>query len=352
MDTTRLNLALYEEPESFEFFQAVRLLELVGLTEDPPRRSVGGVASPEQEAVRFDVDPSAVFATSDVSALEPPAAGGPALPTMSVRFLGLVGPSGTLPPPYTTHTNQSIAAKDRSFIDFLGQFDHRAISFFYRAWRKYRYGLDFEHWARSEGREDPFTRGLLSLMGLGTDGVRGLSAISDLELIGSLSHYANRTRTADGLERVLAKNLGVRARVLQFRGRWLRVGEEDRCRLGDDEALQSGSASIGEGAMLGGAYWDVAGLVEVRLGPVDLETFNEYAPEGAEHARLAALVESYLDRRIDWRLSIEVEAGLAVGIHLAGDGAAARPQLGRNTWLELRPTTESNRIASFAPAAT
>ena len=60
--------------------------------------------------------------------------------------------------------------------DFFDLFNHRIISHFFRAWKKYRFAIAYEAEARKErpmdGRRlgDVFTYGLYSLLGMGTGG--------------------------------------------------------------------------------------------------------------------------------------------------------------------------------------
>src|SRR5215472_17062680 len=87
---------LFAEGFCFDFFQAVRLLEKL----DPERRSVGHDATPRHEAARFRAHLSVSFPPSAIYQFEPPTATVPAL-TLTVTFMGLVGPSGVLPRHYT-----------------------------------------------------------------------------------------------------------------------------------------------------------------------------------------------------------------------------------------------------------
>src|SRR5580698_11543089 len=158
---------LRREPFSFDFFQAVRLLERFF----PERTSVGKFTHPENEVARFGVHPSLAFPASQIQSMDWPEQK-PA--KMTVNFMGLTGPQGVLPNPYTTLLIERLRASDSSPRDFLDIFNHRIISLFYRAWRKYRFDVACE-----QGERDLFSRHLLSLLGLGTDGLRDRQAVSD-----------------------------------------------------------------------------------------------------------------------------------------------------------------------------
>ena len=59
---------LRREPFSFDFFQAVRLLERFF----PERTSVGQFAHPETEVARFGVNPSLAFPASQIQSMDWP----------------------------------------------------------------------------------------------------------------------------------------------------------------------------------------------------------------------------------------------------------------------------------------
>ena len=93
---------LRREPFSFDFFQAVRLLERFL----PERTPVGRFAHPDTEVARFGVHASLAFPASQIQAMEWPEKG----PVdMTVNFMGLTGPEGVLPNPYTSLIIETVA---------------------------------------------------------------------------------------------------------------------------------------------------------------------------------------------------------------------------------------------------
>lgn len=87
---------LFAEGYKFDFFQAVRLLEIL----NPECHSAGEGSDPLKEAVRFRSNNSLGFPASDVQEVAPPTEQGhPA--RMIVNFLGLAGAHGPLPHPFT-----------------------------------------------------------------------------------------------------------------------------------------------------------------------------------------------------------------------------------------------------------
>jgi len=97
--------ALENEPQTFEFFEAVLLLEKLLSDRDP----VGGFADPSKEAVRFGMYPSLAFPASQIQDIEWPPDGPP---KMIVNFMGMTGVVGVLPHVYTAMVIERGRARD------------------------------------------------------------------------------------------------------------------------------------------------------------------------------------------------------------------------------------------------
>lgn len=146
---------LRDHPGRFEFFQAVRLLLRFSVAGKP----VGDFVNPEEEAVRFAVEPSLAFPPSNIEEI----AWEGGLARMNVTFMGLIGPAGVLPRCYSSFLLSRLRDRDRALKEFLDLFHHRLISLFYRAWEKHRFGVAYER----EG-VDRVLNYLTCLVGLGT----------------------------------------------------------------------------------------------------------------------------------------------------------------------------------------
>src|SRR5207248_748376 len=138
---------------------------------------------------------------------------------------GLIGPSGILPRHYTEMLlrlqRESKEEERFALRDWLDLFNHRLLSHFFRAWKKYRFHLQFEE-NRFRGRgQDPVSQALLCLAGLGTQGLekrlkvsywdprtrpneRPLARVEDLALVYYGGYLAHRPRHAAGLEGMLS----------------------------------------------------------------------------------------------------------------------------------------------------
>jgi type VI secretion system protein ImpH len=344
---------LADEPFVFDFFQAVRLLrELANDCSGPV---------PADVTVRFAAHLSLSFPPSTVHDLRPPAeAGGP--PTMTVAFLGLTGPSGVLPRHYTELLlrleREAKGSEKRALRDWLDLFNHRVAALFYAAWEKYRFALPYGRGEADRPEPDPFTRSLLSLVGLGTRGLRNRLAVQsteggsrgeetetadgnstlcvdDLGLLRFAGILAQRHRSAWGLGVVLADHFRVPVAVEQFRGQWLLLDEPSQTRLGTDD----GNCTLGTDAVAGDRVWDVQGKFRVRLGPLRYGQFLDFLPDPqagrAAFVLLGRLVRFYAGPEFDFDVQLVLLPDHAPACAL--NEYEAGPRLGWNCWLLSEP---------------
>jgi type VI secretion system protein ImpH len=326
--TIRSNLAVSEiaeklrrEPFKFDFFQAVRLLERFY----PERTSVGRFAHPDTEVARFGAHPSLAFPASQIQAMDWPEQ---KAVQMTVNFMGLTGPEGVLPNPYTTLIIERLRANDSSSRDFLDIFNHRIISLFYRAWRKYRFDVACE-----QGERDLFSRHLLSLLGLGTDGLRDRQAVPDDTLVYYSGLLAQRPRSAQALQQILADYFEVPAEIEQFAGGWYRLDRETQCRLSEGK---SESEELGFGAVVGDEVWNQQSKVRVVLGPLSLERYADFLPGGQSWKPLRAWVQFFSNDEWDFEVKLILEREQVPACTLGAEGASG-PQLGWVSWVKSVP---------------
>ena len=156
---------------------------------EPGRQPVGESGPPADEVARFRTRLSLAFPASEIHEVQEPSAAGHPI-EMTVAFLGLTGPLGLLPHAYTELLIERARIQDRAFWEFLDLFNHRLISFFYRAWLKYRFPIAYER-----TRRDPFTELLFDVIGMGTGGLQGRTSVPDQGLLlysGLIAHGDGR----------------------------------------------------------------------------------------------------------------------------------------------------------------
>jgi type VI secretion system protein ImpH len=311
---------LQRDPFRFDFFRATRLLE--ASRPDLPR--IGASLSPAQDPVRFCQNPSLVFAPSTLEGLKQ----GPSdsCPRLFVRFLGLLGPNAPLPPHLTEYAYERILHHgDRTFAEFLNVFNHRLISFFYRAWAANQKAVDLDR-----PDEQRFAVFVGSFLGLGMESLQNRDPVQDWAKLYFSGRLACQTRNAEGLQAILTEYFEIPAKIETFVGRWMSLPAENVCRLG--ESPETGS--LGVTAILGSRFYECHLNFRIRLGPMHLVDYERLLPSGEAFKRLKAWVLDYCGEHFFWDAQFVLRADEVPEVHL---GRAGR--LGWTTWLKSEPFT-------------
>jgi type VI secretion system protein ImpH len=308
---------LFERAYSFRFFQAVRLLERMS----PGRAPVGRHGDPGREVARFRSRPSLEFPASEIHEIQPGRDGAP--PSVKVAFMGLVGPVGALPVPYTELAAERARHRDPTLWEFLDLFGHRLVSLFYRAWEKYRFAIAYER-----GEEDKFTGSLFGMVGLGTRGLRGRTSLPDEAFLYYGGLVAQRPHSASALAAAVADYFGVPAEVEQFRGQWLELDGESMSRLG------SANSSLGVSTVAGSRVWDVQSKFRLRFGPLTLAEFEGLLPSGSAFRMVADAARFFAGPELDFDMQLVLQAAEVPPCRLAAGGGG--PRLGWTSWLKTR----------------
>jgi len=313
--------ALERDPYTFDFFQAVRLLERLM----PDRQPVGLFVNPSREVVHFGVHSSFAFPPSRIHSLER-TDNGPA--RMSVNFMGLTGALGVLPHYYTELLITRGRAKDHAIRDFFDVFNHRLISLFFQAWQKYRFAVAYER-----GERDRFSHHLLDLIGLGTEGLQNRQAVADDSLIYYAGLLAQQPRSAVALRQVLADYFNVPVEIEQFAGGWFKLDKETQCCFGDE---LSSSEQVGLGAVVGDEIWDQQSSVRVKLGPLTLAQYLDLLPNGTAYKPLLGLLGFFAETEFDFEVQLILNRDEVPPCELGAE-EGAMPQLGWVTWMKSAP---------------
>jgi type VI secretion system protein ImpH len=314
-----LEEVLFAEGYRFDFFQAVRLLELIYVD----RKPVGRQASPNEEVVRFRTHLSLSFPPSAIQDLEhAPASDGPA--RLTAAFMGLTGPLGVLPRHYTELLLERARQHDGTLRDFLDLFDHRMISLFHRAWEKYRFHVAYEHTIKSGGGYDPFSLHLFDLIGMGTKGLRGRLEFGDEALLFYAGLLGQHPRSASAIGNVLSDYFAMPVAVAQFVGQWLEITEENRTKLGD------ANNTLGLSAVAGTQIWDQQAKFKLRVGPLQYLDFKRLLPGGDAYRPFVQLARFCAGQEYDFDLQLVLKAPEVPGCRL-GDQEA---RLGFSSWLK------------------
>lgn len=313
-----LESQLRKEPFTFQFFQAIRLLERFL----PDRQPVGGFGHPSKEVARIGTHPSLAFPASEIQSLRWEE-GKP--PFLEVNFMGLTGLQGPLPQWFTAMVLERIRSGDSTLNDFLNIFNHRSISLFYRAWQKYRFDVSYER-----GERDKFFLDLLALIGLGTQGLPSRQEVVDEALIYYAGLLARHQRSALALEQLLGDYFEVPVQIEQLVGAWYDLDADSLCSL---DGSESPSQELGKGAVVGDQTWDQHSRVRIKLGPLSLERYQNFLPNGSAYKPLQALVRFYSNDELEFEIQLILDRDHVPPCELGVESAAA-PQLGWVTWVK------------------
>ena len=336
---------LFNHAYDYEFFQAVRLLARLFAG----RKPVGSTSRPSDEFVRFrqlgtypDVREARLalaFPASAVHELGQPSQ--PADPArMTVTFFGLTGTQGVLPLWYTEWMIARRAAKDDTLAAFLDLFNHRLVSFFYRAWEKHRPPVLYELATIRSQQPDPFTQALFDLIGMGTPGLLGRMQIRDESLLLYAGLISQHPLSAPSLRGILRDYFSVPVEIQQCVGDWYELEDADRCYL----APEAQRNQLGEASFLGDGIWNQQSRFRIQLGPLVLPRFLEFLPNGSAMSKLVELTTYLTGQAMTFDVQVILRAEDVPHARLADEGEDA-PRLGWIGWLK---TTDFESAAGDA----
>ena len=255
------------------FVQAVRTIEQAAHRRPGVQVEVGADLPLAEEPMHFIASDRMALVASDVADIAEARPGSP--PQLTANLLGLAGATPALPPFYSETQLQRRRLRDPSFASFLNIFDHRALSFFYRIFRKYSWLVAIER-EPSPG-QDPISRAVLALAGFATPGSLARLTLDDAVLIPLAGQLGDQRRSAAGVETVLRTLTGLDLRVVEAEPVWLALPPSEQTRLGGPAHRQFArlggtEAATGLGvldaALIGAAVLDIQHHYAVEIGPL------------------------------------------------------------------------------------
>lgn len=336
--STSVRDKLFLESYRFSFFQAARLLQ--GLVKDwykkTARQAVGHDSSPGDEAVKFSSYPSLKFASSEIAGLKKDVAAKQnqslVQAEMQVSFMGLTGQSSVLPVYFTELEINRIREKDYALKQFYDLFNHRSISFFYRAWEKYRLPFSYERKKlEAKANTDVITTGLESLLGINGKCLQRALPVNSEDLIFYAGFFSSPSRSASSLEAALSEILDVPVNVNQFKGEWMPLLEEDRLQL-PTFPLSGKNNCLGVDTVIGDEVFTVEGKFQLALGPLNRKQFESLQPGTQGLKALKDFTRLFVGDSFQFELKyiLKDEAIIAWDLDEVNHSL---PRLGLNTWL-------------------
>jgi type VI secretion system protein ImpH len=334
---------LLRHPWRFEAFQALRIVERTIVR-------AGGEASDAMSwPVRFRNTLSLGFAPSDLEAVQvvvdrlPIASPEEAVEVLSrpdayveivQPVMGLLGVAGALPATYTETLRggdgQRRRPEARAILDLMS---YRTVTLWYRAW-KYRHPALQRETARRGGIVDV----LRAIAGMGLESQRNMleegGGITDHSIAGFAAALRHRPMSAPHFARILTTYFGHSMKVQDFVGSWYPIPEEARSRLG--------TAQLGRNAILGGRYWQRHMRIRISIGPLPMDAYLRFLPDGPDTRVLAQWVLLCLGASYEVEVVPILRAADVVGVRL-GQGH----RLGRASFLHAFGPPRDRDDAAF-----
>jgi type VI secretion system protein ImpH len=309
-----LHDALHQQPERFNFFDAVRRIECAY----PNQPRLGESTKPSEDPVRFCHTPSLAFAPRMIDRFDKPSAGKPA--RMHGLFFGLFGPNAALPLHLTEYAlDRQINAKDTTLSAFANIFHHRMTSLLYRAWADAQPTVQYDR-----PKEDRFALYVGALVGLSTPHMGDRDAMPDRFKRFFAGRLLVESRNAEGLRTLLQDFFRVPVRVVEFVAEWMRLPDEAHLRLGRSSQV----AALGLTAVIGESVWGTQQRFRLRIGPLDGEQFKHFLTGGDALRQLVAAVKSYVGEEKAWDVQLVLRENEIPTTRL---GQAGR--MGLTTWM-------------------
>lgn len=324
---------LLDEPQRFEFFQAVRtVVAWLGEHGIPPDKALA-------EYLRFQNSLSLGFPPSQVEALQA-VAGGPIADQAGLNravqdqqglqiritpsFMGFLGAHGTLPPHYTERiVAWQSAEHDEAPRAFLDMLSNRMLALFYEAWRKHRVEQRMD--------EDGFLPLLLALVGFqrGAE-INNADGVCDEAIALYAGLLQQRPVSSLVLGRLLSGYLGVPIQVEEAIGHWNPMAPSEQACLG------VANATLGENTMLGENSWRPDLRARLLLGPLDRTGFDRFLPGAAGALALKRMLSLFGEQTIAYEIELILRAEEVRPLCLVG-GSEPVGRLGLDSFMVSGP---------------
>jgi type VI secretion system protein ImpH len=332
---------LLAHPQSYDFFQAVRVIEQ-SLATDKSYVLLSQQQDPAQETLRFRGTAALRHPMHEIDriTLQTDATSQPQF-SLQVSFLSLFGACGILPHHYTELIIKRLKLKDTAFNDFLDVLNHRLVSLFYRAWQKYHLPTLYET-AQCHSTSDGFTTMIDSLTGNDTDHLQDKLIVAEnvFRFYGGI--FANTRRSAHQLQRLLSDYLNVPVKIKPCQAKRLTITLENRSSLRKGQNNQ-----LGNNIVLGQYITDTQAHFRIQLGPLTYPQFQTFTPRSRRVIEISQLTKRYVGLVFDFDIQLLLKAAEVPACQLSRD-----TMLGWNTWLKSQPFRQDANDAILLPRRT
>ncbi|MES2252984.1 MAG: type VI secretion system baseplate subunit TssG [Pseudomonadota bacterium] len=333
--------ALRDEPYSFDFDQAVIVLEHMNkLTKQDKKETLiplGDSCDLTREALTIKSHVSFATPASELQQLDTETE--TKKPTLWINFLGLAGALGPLPTPYTEMVIDRTRVKDTSFRDFLDIFNHRVAGMWHRLHKKVHVGI-----AQVLPQHSSIGKCLLRLAGISHERIIDGTALTETALLTYQSLLWKQPHGGIGLEQMINHHFGVNTKVHNFEGAWRTARFDEISCIGTAQGQWN---TLGQTVILGSKGWDQMAGIRIDIGSLTWNKFCAFLPtsrgkQTSLHERLKDLCQLYvgLDFSISVRLILDhTEIKPTILESQIDHTHDSSFRLGLNTWLYRAGTT-------------
>lgn len=325
---------LLEQPARFDFFQAVRLWQR-WLGVDPERylrfhNSLSLGFPPSQIEKQWCEDADGRALTSDVELERARLERSLLYIHITPAFMGFLGQHGVLPAHYT----EAVSAYERQYGDpgpraWLDSLSHRAVSLFYQAWARHRPEC---------GHGDSTAPGFLAMQSALAGAWPASRAAAPGPDSAAIARHAallrQRPVSAAVMHGVLADYFQVPVALHRFIAEWYPSGESA---LGDSDSI------LGGGARLGPCCRRCDLLIEIRLGPLNREQYEDFLPRGSGAQALEQWLSLFAVPLVRYRVRLVLQAAAVRPARLASGDRHTAVRLGVDTVLHTAQLGAADR---------
>lgn len=152
--------------------------------------------------------------------------------------------------------------------------------------------------------------------------------------------HIRESRNPDGLVATLSHYFGVPVHIDEYVFHWLERAPGKRSRLG----VPGSGTTMAVDAILGDKIPDRQYRFRIVVGPVDMDDYLRFTPQGADLLRLVEWVRAFVGQEIQWDLELKIRP------HSATPAVVGGPQqLGWSGWLGRSPSHEPITGMIFEP---
>lgn len=321
--TSSLKKDLEENPGSFSFIQAVRILKFTAYGSPLLSEFV-------KEYLRVTPYLSLGFPGSDVVKIDIPEDNDEKFKIIA-SFLGLYGPSSPLPTYYTEELIDERSEGGSVKKDFIDIINSPFFELYYQTVAKYNLLLKLE-----DEQVKNYKKRLYSLIGLGSKGFTD-GVVQKDKLLKYTGLLTTSPRSAMGLKTLLSDYFDIKdISINEFVERKVNIPQEQKAILGKK------NNSLGNNCHIGSCITDYSGKYAVTASNLSEKSFHEFIPSGKKFSEIKDVIKFYSDQPLEAELRLEPEQN---EIKKPCLGGTRWSELGYNTWLfSDNYVPENNRV--------